>query len=90
MAHEREPNLVTSALSQKLVEDGILFDIQIYKIEGTDGWSIEVVTTDGTSTVWDDLFTDDAAALDEAVNTIRAEGALAFQNGGDNVVPFKN
>lgn len=90
MGREREPNLVTSGMSQKVVEDGILFDIQIYKIEGTEGWSLEVVTTDGTSIVWDDLFTDDEAAFDEAVNTIRTEGALAFQNGGDNVVPFRS
>jgi len=77
-------------MSQKIVEDGIPFDIQIYKIEGTEGWSLEVVTTDGTSIVWDDLFSDDEVAFDEAVNTIRAEGTLAFQNGSDNVIPFKH
>jgi hypothetical protein len=77
-------------MSRKIVEDGITFDVQIYKIEGTDGWSLDVVTQDGTSVVWDDLFTDDEVAFEEAVNTIRSEGALAFQNGGDNVIPFKS
>ncbi len=90
MTGERDPNIVDSSMSRKIVEDGITFDVQIYKIEGTEEWSLDVVTPDGTSVVWDDLFTDDEAAFDEAVNTIRSEGALAFQNGGDNVVPFKS
>lgn len=89
MAIERDPNIVVSSMSRKIVEDGITFDVQIYKIEGTDEWSLDVVTPDGTSVVWDDLFRDDEAAFREAVNTIRSEGALAFQNGGDNIIPFK-
>jgi len=89
MAIERDPNIVDSSMSRTIVEDGITFDVQIYKIEGTDEWSLDVVTPDGTSVVWDDLFSDDEAAFREAVNTIRSEGALAFQNGGDNVIPFK-
>lgn len=76
-------------MSRKIVEDGITFDVQIYKIEGTDEWSLDVVTPDGTSVVWDDLFSDDEIAFEEAVNTIRSEGVPAFQNGGDNVIPFK-
>ncbi|WP_298921450.1 hypothetical protein [uncultured Roseobacter sp.] len=89
MPREREPNLVRSGMSQQIVEDGISFDVGIYKLEGIHGWSLEVVTADGTSIVWDDLFDDDKAAFAEAVITIRSEGALAFQNGGGNVVPFK-
>ena len=40
--------------------------------------------------VWDDLFEDDQAAFEEAIATIRKEGAVAFTNGGSNVIPFKN
>ena len=90
MAIERDPNIVNSSMSRKIVEDGITFDVQIYKIEGTKEWSLDVVTPDGTSVVWDDLFADDKTAFEEAVNTIRSEGALEFQNGGDNVIPFKS
>lgn len=90
MAIELDPNIVDSSMSRKIVEDGITFDVQIYKIEGTNEWSLDVVTPDGTSVVWDDLFADDEVAFEEAVNTIRSEGALAFQNGGDNVIPFKS
>lgn len=86
---EREPNLVISGASRRIVEDDVPFNVDIYKLEGGDGWSLEVVTEDGTSIVWDDLFDDDQAAFEEAVTTIRAEGAVAFANGGSNVVPFK-
>ncbi|WP_412509899.1 hypothetical protein [Roseovarius sp. SYSU LYC5161] len=86
---EREPNLVISSASQHIVEDGMSFKVDIYKLEGGDGWSLEVVTEDGTSIVWDDLFEDDRAAFEEAVSTIRNEGAVAFANGDSNVVPFK-
>lgn len=87
---EREPNLIISGASQRIVEDGVPFKVDIYKLEGGDGWSLEVVTEDGTSIVWDDLFDDDRDALEEAVTTIRREGAVAFVNGGSNVIPFKN
>jgi hypothetical protein len=86
---ESEPNLVISSASQRIVEDGVPFKVDIYKLEGGDGWSLEVVTEDGTSIVWDDLFDDDQAAFDEAISTIRSEGAVAFASGGSNVVPFK-
>ena len=86
---EREPNLIISSASQQIVEDGVRFKIDIYKLEGGDGWSLEVVTTDGTSIVWDDLFDDDQAAFEEAVKAIRKEGPAAFVNGSENVIPFK-
>ncbi len=85
---EREPNIVISGASQRIVEDGIPLKVNIYKLEGGSGWSLEVVTEDGTSIVWDDLFDDDQAAFEEAVTTIRAEGAQAFAKGGSNVIPF--
>jgi hypothetical protein len=86
---EREPNLIISRKSRRIVEDGVPFKIDIYKLEGGDGWTLEVVTQDGTSIVWDDLFDDDTAAFEEAVTTIRSEGAVVFSNGGSNVVPFR-
>ncbi|WP_290775714.1 hypothetical protein [Hoeflea sp.] len=86
---EREPNLISSGASRRIVEDGVPFKIDIYKLEGGDGWTLDVVTEDGTSIVWDYLFDDDQAAFEEAVTTIRNEGAVAFANGGSNVVPFR-
>jgi hypothetical protein len=87
---EREPNLIISSASRHIVEEGVPFKVDIYKLEGGEGWSLEVVTEDGTSIVWDDLFEDDQTAFEEALTTIRKEGAVAFANGGSNVIPFKN
>ena len=53
---EREPNLIISSALRHIVEEDIPFKADIYKLEGGDGWSLEVVTADGTSIVWDDLF----------------------------------
>ena len=46
---EREPNLIISSASRHIVEEDIPFKVDIYKLEGRDGWSLEVVTADGTS-----------------------------------------
>jgi hypothetical protein len=89
MMMERDPNLIISSASQRIVEEGVPFKVDIYKLEGGDGWSLEVITADGTSIVWDELFQDDQAAFNEAVATIREEGAVSFANGGSNVIPFK-
>lgn len=86
---EREPNHVISSAPQCVVEDGVPFNEDIYKLEGGDGWSLEVVTEDGTSIVCDDLFEDDRDAFEEAIRAIRSEGAAGFANGGSNVIPFR-
>ncbi|WP_085828745.1 hypothetical protein [Roseovarius gaetbuli] len=86
---KREPNLIISSASQHIVVDGVPFKVDICKLEGGDGWSLEVVTEDGTSIVWDDLFDDDQAAFQEALTTIRKEGPKAFVRGDSNIIPFK-
>ena len=47
--------------------------IEIYRGENTD-WTLETVDASNNSTVWDDLFATDQAALDEALRTVREEG----------------
>ena len=72
-----DPKLIQSPLSRIIREDGTEVRIDIYRLETTD-WSLEVVDETGTSTVWDDLFPTDQAALDEALKTIREEGIRTF------------
>ena len=57
----------------------------IYRLETTD-WSLEVVDETGASTVWDDLFPTDQAALDEALKTIREEGIRTFLRGKTDIM----
>lgn len=64
---------VHSPLSQRLSRDGTRVEIQIYE-DGNAGWLLEVVDEFGNSTVWDDSFLTDQAALAEALKTIESEG----------------
>jgi len=72
-----DPQLIHSALSRTIREDGIEIRIEIYKLEITD-WSLEIVDGAGGSTVWDRLFPTDQAAFDEAMKAIHEEGVRAF------------
>lgn len=80
---EDEPELETSPLSQVVSDRGKTVDVQIYRCRDIDnasdtmgqhGWILEVVDEYGNSTVWDDEFPTDSAALDELKATIQTEG----------------
>ncbi len=86
---ESEPDLIISSASRRIIVEGVPFKVDICKLEGGDGWSLEVVTEDGTSIVWEDLFDDDQVAFEEALMTIEKEGSEAFIKGESNVIPFK-
>jgi uncharacterized protein len=68
---------VHSRLSQRLSRDGMTVEIQIYE-DGNAGWLLEVVDEFGNSTVWDESFPTDHAALTEALNTIATEGMVSL------------
>jgi len=72
---ERYP--VHSQLSQRVVRGEIAVEIEIYE-DGKGGWLLEVVDEFGNSTVWDDAFPADSAALAEALNAIDAEGIVSL------------
>jgi uncharacterized protein len=70
---DREDYPAHSPLSQRVAREGTAVEIEIYE-DGTGGWLLEVVDEFGNSTVWDDPFPTDAAALAEALKTIDTEG----------------
>ncbi|MDO9278256.1 MAG: hypothetical protein Q7U05_06805 [Polaromonas sp.] len=41
-------------------------------------WILEVVDAGGTSTVWDDKFPTDKAALEKALRSIKTDGVDSF------------
>ena len=82
-----DPNIVTSGLSKAMQVEGMKLRIEIYRLEHEAEWTLEVVDEDGSSTVWDDPFETDQAALDEVLKTIREEGKSAFKDRG-NVIRF--
>lgn len=69
-----EPKLEESPLSQQVSSGGYTVNVGIYRLEGDSTWTLEVVDEHNNSTVWDDTFETDAAALTEVKKTILAEG----------------
>ena len=72
-----EVELIHSPLTQIYEADGYRLQIQIYRLSNT-LWSLEVVDENGTSTVWDELFDTDKAALERAFLDIEKDGAAQF------------
>jgi len=69
-----EPEIERSPLSQSLSSGGRTVNIEIYRLKGETSWVLEIEDEFNNSTVWDDPFETDSAALTEARKTIMAEG----------------
>ena len=82
----RDPNLIFSGLGKRFVLDGVTFTLEIYRLETSPTWTMEVIDKDGTSIVWDDAFESDQAAMDEFDRTVSEEGIAAFKD--NNVIKF--
>ena len=83
---ERDPNLITSGLSCFFTKDGVMVEVNIFRLEHETLWTLEVVNAQGTSTVWDDQFLSDEQAYAEFERTVEGEGMKAFF---DNIIPFR-
>jgi hypothetical protein len=72
-----EFELEMSPLCQDLTDGEKAVRVEIYRGGGS-GWHLEVVDEFGNSTVWEDQFSTDVAALEEAKSAIRDEGITAL------------
>jgi hypothetical protein len=70
--------IINSPLSQKITRDGMTIDVLIYRGERESTWILEVVDHAGGSTVWDETFATEQAALSEVLKTIDDEGIACF------------
>lgn len=68
----------TSALSQEITSADRTVSVEIFRLDGESSWTLEVVDEFNNSTVWDDTFETDSAALTEAKKTILAEGVATL------------
>jgi hypothetical protein len=88
----RDPNIVRSGLSGPITEQGVTVDVRIYRLEEQSGeqsgWSLEVVDSTATSTVWDELFETDELAFTVFRRTVVEEGIGVFVDRG-NVIPIR-
>jgi uncharacterized protein len=76
---ENDPELEDSTLSQAVTRDGITIQVCIYRIKDSgEGWILEVVDDQGTSTVWGDPFATDRDAYSEFQRVLAVEGIRSF------------
>ena len=68
------PDIIRSPLSQSFTHDGLTVQVEIYKIGGTDGWTLELIDEEGGSTVWQDAFATDADAFAEFTDGVEQLG----------------
>jgi hypothetical protein len=77
--HDRDPDLEHSPYSGAFTDHGITVTVNIFRVaDGDEGWSLEVVDSVNTSTVWDEVFETDKAAYEEFLSAVRREGILVF------------
>ena len=74
--------IIHSPLAQTYSAGGHTLRIEIYR-SADSLWILEVVDERGTSTVWDDPFETDKAALEAAFLAIETEGARSFLTDAD-------
>lgn len=82
MENQHETGL--SPLSATVKRDNGCVHIEIYE-NGVGGWILEAVDQYNNSIVWEDHFTSDQLAFDEAMKTIEREGiqSLIGSESGD-------
>jgi hypothetical protein len=79
---EPEYKIVYSPLCRQVTREGKTIDVKIYRGAHEKTWILEVISEEGSSTVWDGRFDSDRDALAELNATIIAEGMSAFEDDG--------
>ena len=77
-----EDDIKMSPLCRNISRDGTSVEVLIYS-DGKYGWILEVVDEEDASTVWDDSFLTDQAALEAVMNVIEEEGIYSFLRSPD-------
>lgn len=67
-----------SPLERDVTRDGTTVRVFIYRGRQDPGWLLEIEDERGGSTVWEDFFDNEQAALDEALRTIDEDGIHSF------------
>lgn len=75
---DEEHKLVFSLLCRRIRRKRSSVRVHIYRLEHESDWTLEVEDQEGGSTVWDDKFDTDDAALEEAMKVIETEGIETF------------
>ena len=73
-----EPKLIISNMSQEFSSGSRTLNVEIYRLENESEWTLEIEDEFNNSTVWDQTFETESAALVEAKKSILAEGVKSF------------
>lgn len=76
-ANHADNDFEQSPLTQTYTQNDQTVQIDIYKSD-EHGWILEIVDQDNNSTLWEDHFESDQAALQEALDALNEEGIEAF------------
>lgn len=82
MTNDNEPSIIYSPLRQRIEGDGTYIDVEIYRGEDEPAWILEVVDEENASTVYDEPFETDQAALDEVRASIEKYGIRVYLENG--------
>lgn len=82
MTKDNEPIIIPSTLSRRIEGDGTYIEVEIYRIEGEEGWILEVVDEEDAATIYEDRFDSDQAALQEVLDAIAEHGVRVYLEEG--------
>jgi hypothetical protein len=78
LLNEADDAIEHSPLERTITRAGTTVSVFIYRGREDAGWLLEIEDELGGSTVWDEPFESDRAALDEALQTIEQDGIHSF------------
>ena len=73
-------SVIRSPLSQTVKQGALTVRIEIFKVDGTDGWTLEEIDREGNVTVWLEVFDTDAQAFAEFVERLENPGCRMGQS----------
>lgn len=80
---DRDPDITHSDLSRTVSDNGVTVRVEIYRLASDRRWQLEVINEAGTSTVWDEPFDTDQAALEAFEQAVEEEGIETFLDNGE-------
>ncbi|MGQ2906304.1 MAG: hypothetical protein ACT6RL_22090 [Neoaquamicrobium sediminum] len=80
--NDDKPAIIHSSLERRIEDDGTFVQVHIYRGEDEATWIVEVVDEEDASTVYDDRFESDQAALNEVTASIQKYGIRVYLEDG--------
>ncbi len=82
MTNDNEPTIIYSPLTQRIEGDGTFIEVEIYRVEGEEGWILEVIDEEDAATIYEDRFETEQEALEEVLDAISKHGVRVYLDEG--------